>query len=249
MKKLIRYSTFAFMAAVALLTASCTEEYEYDQPEAVKDNSKVTLAAESQSYTFSSDDATQTIEFTVNRAKTDAAETVKLYSDNDKLSVPSEVSFAAGESSKTVQGTSSISQGETILAIVSVDEESANLYGDYKLDFTIFRDYNYTSLGTGIVSSNFFGAAWYNEIKKADGASWYRVVEPYYTGYDLVLKVDESDSSVTVEKQACYVHSRYGTVYAEGSGKFANNTFAVNLKFTCAAGSFGTYTEYFALPE
>lgn len=251
MKTSIRFGVYVLFTACVSVLGACTDEYEYDAAAPVKDNSKATLSAIQQSFEIDASEATKTIEFTVKREKTDAAENIKLVSSSEKFSVPAEVSFAAGESEKTVTGTATVdNKGETLTAFVSISEDNANLYGDYKLEFSVFRDYTYTSLGKGVLNSKFFNKNNVPvEFEKADGGNWYKVIAPYADGYNLVFKVADDGKTVKVDKQPVYVDSEYGIMSVAGEGTLENGVISVSLTFTVSAEIFGVSKEVFTLPE
>lgn len=119
--------------------------------------------------------------------------------------------------------------------------------GNQKKAFeTTFYGIQWDVLGTGMFQSTFFGDIFPVEIRKAAHAEWYKIVEPYEQGLDLIIKFNGTDAAI--EQQQVYTHPTYGAVYAEGIGVLNNGLIYMNIEFTCAAGTFGEYTEVAKLP-
>ena len=119
--------------------------------------------------------------------------------------------------------------------------------GDQKKAFeTTFYGIQWNILGEGMFQSTFFGEVFPVEIRKAAHAEWYKIVEPYALGLDLIVKFNGTDA--TIEQQQVFTDSNYGAVYAEGIGVLNNGLIYMNIEFTCAAGTFGEYTEVAKLP-
>lgn len=59
-----------------------------------------------------------------------------------------------------------------------------------------------------------------------------------------------SNNSITVDKQAIYSnYGDYGVLYMGGNGALSGNTISINGTFTVSAGSYGSFTEVFVLPD
>lgn len=122
------------------------------------------------------------------------------------------------------------------------------VHGKTKTSFeTSFYGIQWDAYGEALYQSNFFGGTFPVEVKKAAHAEWYKLLEVYDTGRDIVVKMDGGNA--VIEQQYAFTDSRYGAVYTEGVGKrYDGNIIVMNLKFTCAAGSFGEFQELFQLP-
>jgi len=213
------------MCAAMVLLTSCTDEYEYDPADAIQENSRVTLAAETQEFSFTADDETQIIEFYALRENAESEETVVFHSNNEKLTVPS-VTFAAGESEKVVQATCKADVGETVTAIISVDESSAKLYGDYQLGVTIFRDYNYIDKYVGNYSYSLFfsGVDEGLILSVADGKDTRYKISNWGMGTDFVFEF-QSNGMILVETRSIgYTHPTYGPVKIEDYATYASTS-------------------------
>ena len=115
---------------------------------------------------------------------------------------------------------------------------------------SIFRDYTYSAIGTGKIISTAFEFDGDIEWELADDITWYKALQPYEEGYDVVFKVGADGKTVTVAKQAiCKDIAGYGTGYVAGSGELKDGVMTLKLEFTVSAGSLGTFKETFILPE
>ena len=142
-----------------------------------------------------------------------------------------------------------ITPGETYQLAITLDETVAPVDATMTKIISIFRDYTYTSLGTGTLNSTFFEATGTAEIQKADQTTWYKAIGLYEEGYDIIFKVAQDGKTVTVDQQAAASDiSGYGTLYVAGSGTLENGDITVELEFTVSAGSFGSCTEELIKP-
>lgn len=172
------------------------------------------------------------------------------------IQVPSSVSFEAGEGISSFHVTvGDITPGQNYRLAITLDESLAPMDAKSTKVVTIYRDYTYSAIGTGTLTSEFFGDAAGNpavgefEWEKADQTTWYRALSLYDEGYDVIFKVASDGKTVTVDEQAITSDiSGYGTAYVAGSGTLENGVITVTLEFTVSAGSFGTAKEKLTLP-
>lgn len=166
------------------------------------------------------------------------------------IQVPSTVSFAAGENISSFHVTvGDITPGQNYRLSVTLDESLASVAGSSTKVITIYRDYTYSAIGKGTLTSEFFGAAGEFEWEKADQTTWYKALSLYDDGYDVIFKVAADGKTVTVDEQAITGDiSGYGTGYVAGSGELKDGVITVTLEFTVSAGSFGTAKEVLTLP-
>lgn len=198
----------------------------------------------------------------VMRAKADEATTINitkatlLDSQNNPavlpatIQVPSSVSFAAGEHIAKFHVTvGDITSGQNYRLSVTLDESVAPVDANMTKVITIYRDYTYSPIGTGVLKSEFFAYEGEFEWEEADDISWYKALSPYDNGYDILFKVAADGVTVTVDKQAIIKDiSGYGTGYVAGKGELVGNVITMTLEFTVSAGGFGTAKEIFVLP-
>lgn len=70
--------------------------------------------------------------------------------------------------------------GDEATVTVSIDDADLSVGGVQTTTFTISKDYNWISLGTGTYTDNWGWGITYNvEIKKAEGFDRWRVIDPY----------------------------------------------------------------------
>lgn len=247
------------VAMASLLVSSCDTDNLTD----VYQSSTIgaTFITASQSVSFPSS-GYEGFDVEVVRAQTEAPATIKVTSavllDADgnalplpsTIQVPSEVNFEAGEGRSSLHVfVGDITPGETYQLAITLDETVAPVDATMTKIISIFRDYTYTSLGTGTLNSTFFEATGTAEIQKADQTTWYKAIGLYEEGYDIIFKVAQDGKTVTVDQQAAASDiSGYGTLHVAGSGTLENGVITVELEFTVSAGSFGSCTEELILP-
>lgn len=147
----------------------------------------------------------------------------------------------SGESTADIMLTGLIGQ-YTITAVV--------VNGKQKAAFeSIFNGLQWDLLGTGTLTTEFFGpAVVQREFYQLHNENTYKVTSVYEDGYDIILKKDDK-GGVTIEKQSVYSsYGNYGILYIAGIGTFQENQFIVTATFSVSAGSFGEFTEVFTLP-
>ena len=146
MKKTFKYAYVALAGLLAMTMASCVDKYEYDG--VGKQDPGAFISAAATQIKYAAEDE-QILTFNLQRTNSEAAENISLTCDNSKFQVPASVSFAAGESKKTVSVPFSILGGTTEEVTISVAAESATVYGVSELKFTITRDFVWEYLGEG----------------------------------------------------------------------------------------------------
>lgn len=134
-----RISKFGFpliVALVSLVMASCTDEYDYE-PNTVSDNEGAYILADETSLVFTEEEE-QSLTFTVHRHNTAEAKAYKLYCSELSINVPAEVSFEAGEESKSITVDFNLPSGTIDQEIVvGVSDEDAYIYGAHSQTFTV----------------------------------------------------------------------------------------------------------------
>lgn len=174
-----------------------------------------------------------------------------------EIQVPSSVNFKAGEFTATVHvKVGDITPGKNYRLVLKLGEEEAPVDATLQKSITIYRDYTYSSIGTGTYASYFFGpdlntpVEFPVEVMQADqNPSLYKVVGPYEEGYDIVFQVGTDGKNVSVARQAALSDiNGYGTAYVAGTGTLVDGVITTMLEFTVSAGSFGTAKEILTLP-
>ena len=111
--------------------------------------------------------------------------------------------------------------------MVTIDQTSDKV-------ITVYRDYTFSSLGTGTFKSAAMAeegedfTTWEVEVQKADQISWYKAMNLYEKGYNIVFKVNEANE-VTVESQPAWKHASYGEVFVSGKGALEDGVITVKL--------------------
>ncbi|MFQ9462131.1 MAG: hypothetical protein ACLR14_10940 [Phocaeicola vulgatus] len=89
---------------------------------------------------------------------------------------------------------------------------------------------------------------WEVEVQKADQISWYKAMNLYEKGYNIVFKVNEANE-VTVESQPAWKHASYGEVFVSGKGALEDGVITVKLSHDVPnVGGFGEFKEILYLP-
>ena len=190
MNTIIKKSYLSIVAAMALVLASCTDDYSYS-PAPALNNAKVTLEAEETSYYYEGAVENQEFSFKVNRADASGEATVSLVCDNNKVHIPATVSFTTGETSKTVTATSSLAKGEKITVSISAAEEDADIYSTSQyIVITLERDkYAWVTCGKAEFYDFTFsdGESAVVEVQRCEGEgvdNTYKLVNPFFYVYE-----------------------------------------------------------------
>lgn len=259
MNKIIMKCCFAaFSAMFALGLGSCTEECDYTPAQPVDANCiKASFVAEENGmFTEVAPTEEKKLTFTLTRENDSKEATVALevlQNEEEMFDIPETVSFAAGEKQKTFDITfPNVEIGmvyEYSIGLKEMDIDpyqettTATLTGQVQM-------VQWDAIGKGSLSVTLLGGTASCNVYKASHAVWYKVVAPVEEGMDLVFKVNEANE-VTVDAQAIFTHSNYGTVYVVSQAGVYNaqaNIIQVALKYYCSAGTFGTFVETLTLP-
>lgn len=244
MKKIFKYSLMMLCAIMAIGLASCTDSYDYD-PAAAEDSGAF-LIANTTSYMFTPGEA-QEFEVTVQRRDTVEAGVVHLTSDNDKFNVPSQVSFAANEKTKTVKVTSNLDSGSEETLNVSIAEGEGYNYGSNTITFYVSTPKKYV----GTFNSEAMGDAWEQVVYEL-GNGKYMLPDLYLEGTSITFVIDWNTNKITVSSQSAWVSSTYGTVAVQGSGTYDPTEKVAKMvlaHYVPGVGSFGNFEEDFYFPE
>lgn len=247
---------FGIGVAMAALFTSCDTDNVKDVFQETTIGAAFTFGAQSVSFPANGYEG---FDVEITRAQHEEAATIGITAAMEdgsvlpaEIKVPSELTFDAGEYRKMLHVTvGNIKSGVSYPVVITIDPSAASSFEDAITTkvVSVYRDYTYTSLGTGKLISEFFGGEGEAEIQKADDINWYKAVSLYEEGYDLVFKIADNGKDVTVDKQAIASDiSGYGTAYAAGSGTLEDGVITVTLEFTVSAGSFGTAKEVIILP-
>ena len=233
--------------ATATFFVSCNTDNEGDIYNST--TMGVTFATGTQSVSFPST-GYEGFDVEVLRAKSSEATTINL-----SATLPSSVSFAAGEFKTNIHVTvGDITPGQNYKVKISLPEEMVTIDQTSDKVITVYRDYTFSSLGTGTFKSAAMAeegedfATWEVEVQKADQISWYKAMNLYEKGYNIVFKVNEANE-VTVESQPAWKHASYGEVFVSGKGALEDGVITVKLSHDVPnVGGFGEFKEILYLP-
>ncbi|MBP1677027.1 MAG: hypothetical protein H6Q20_1586 [Bacteroidetes bacterium] len=171
--------------------------------------------------------------------------------NNAVFSIPTSVTFADGEEQALVKfslANAELSKSYTVTVDLNVDSTKLVKYGTYttlvnsvqttkkmaygvkKATVTVLKDYSWESLGESKLNSTWFvktGLA--VQMQKAKDYDVYRAVNPYGTGYNMVITVN--GTTATVARQQVGLESAVAPLFAQGTGTFINKVFTLSLDF------------------
>ena len=262
MNKLMKYSCFAIMALAAMTFTACTEDYDYDPYANVENSGFYFTEAGDKTLLYPEDSKSITIEVCRAESESKEAASVQLSTDSNILTLPSEISFAAGESKKKVTIPVSNTPGIYDVNITMANDKDKFAYGPVTYSQRIIVCGEQLS---GQFTSQMFGSTSDVTVYKLGNAG-YDIKDCYEEGADIVFELDEA-GDITVDEQYAWAHQRYGAVYVQDyesslgvypgdknyqgySGYDAETgIFYLTLKHYCSAGAFGAYTEQLKLSE
>lgn len=228
---------------ISIGMTSCTDSYDYDP--AAQENKGAFLIANTTSYMFTPGEA-QEFEVTIQRRDTIEAGVVNLTSDNAKFNVPTQVSFAANEKTKTFTVTSNLDSGSEETVNIGIAEGDGYSYGANTITFNVTTPKKYV----GTFTSAIFEDVWDQVVYELGGGK-YMLPDLYIEGAPITFVIDWNTNKITVAAQIAWVHSTYGKVDVQGSGTYDPTEKVAKMTLThyCSLGSFGNYEEDFYFPE
>lgn len=259
-----------------LLFAACTEEIVRDPSPianpnstnvyfSVTNNVNPVLALEQDSFMV-----------IIIRENDAAAQEVALTAENvygDIFTVPSKVSFAAGEDSVEIKITvKDMELMKKYKIAISVDLEQTNPYVAQpvypRIDINVLKE-DFAPFAEGTYTSEFFEDAWPATLEYSPATKIYRFKDCWMPDYDVTFKWDEvaKPGEVTIIGTATsakdfiflqtgYLHPTYGMLsayYATTPNKnyyvSATKTFTFPITWRVAAGSFGAYADKYVITQ
>ena len=211
MKKLSKYIYAILVGAVVLVvTASCTDEYEYTPASAAKGYAFINV--EDTTVLGFLPSAAQTFNVKVFRSDSIHAGTVHLKSSNSKFEVPAEINFAAGEKTKLVPITFNMAEASTDTVNISVAENEAYEYGATSLTYFITR----YQMHQGTYVSGLYNTQFDTPIYKTGEETYLIPHSSEGWDFDITFTI-KKDNSVVIPAQQAFTHSQYGIVYMIGN--------------------------------
>lgn len=260
-----------YILGMAVLAGAIFASCDTDNVSTIYTSSFQNVSFESDGVSLTTKTSTASVPVRITRSNTKGEYTAHytLTSDDNGIFTDKNsgtATFADGEWSTVVTIDAANMKGGTLytcnLALSDVDALSADtIVGtetNTEMEISVMCDYNWTSIGTGVYTSNMFGDVFNIEVLKADGVQVYKLVSPFEDGLDMMLKID-NDNKVWLERQYIWTHSSYGKAYAVGdatgdqdgyAGTYdpATKTLTIFMNLSVSAGSFGTEVETLVLP-
>lgn len=258
-----------------LLFAACTEEIVRDPSPianpnstnvyfSVTNNVNPVLALEQDSFLV-----------IIIRENDAAAQEVALTAENvygDIFTIPSKVSFAAGQDSVAIKVTvKDMELMKKYKLAISVDQAQTNPYTAQpvypRIDLNVLKE-DFAPFAEGTYTSEFFEDAWPLTLEYSPATKIYRFKDCWMPGYDVTFKWDEAAKPGEVNiigtstsakdfvfLQTGYVDSRYGMIsayYPTANKNYYDSTtktFTFPITWRVTAGSFGVYADKYAITQ
>lgn len=238
MNRIFKNGYAVVLATLALAFTACTDEYEYDPAAPETGAAGAYISADETTFIFTQDDDIKTITFTVERHDTEEAKSYRLYSSDEGVQIPSEVSFAAGEKSKTLTVNVTLpanTLGKEI--VIGVNDEDAYMYGSKSMTFTVS------------VCRRVPGAMFYTRFigDGTHGSLWDAIIYEY--GKTTSQRTDTEGNPVTITKSTFYLKDPYNLQATDEDGNplynedgtpqtiFGDNGVGYGLTFTISSSS------------
>ena len=242
MNRIFKNGYAVALATLALAFTACTDEYEYDPAAPETGAAGAYISADETTFIFTQDEE-PIITFTVERHDTEEAKSYKLFytSDDPDVSIkdfPTEVSFAAGEESKTLPVNLTLPAGTIGKEIViGVNDEDAYVYGSKSMTFTVS------------VCRRVPGAMFYTRFigDGTHGSLWDAIIYEY--GKTTSQRTDTEGNPVTITKSTFYLKDPYNLQATDEDGNplynedgtpqtiFGDNGVGYGLTFTISSSS------------
>lgn len=260
MKHTFKYSVLAL--ALTLGISSCTDDYDYDAPSKVAENTPGVQFEEAASRTAVGVED-NSFDITLTRNNTTGELTVPLIAEtSDVINVPSTAKFADGSDETTI--TVTLGEGVELCKKydlkISIPEEYTDPYDEANGGFisyatkVIKEDYQPYAAGY-YTESFFYGQSWNETLEYSQLMGMYRLPDLYANGYHVYFKWDggtdenqsfqfcDEEGNKATSFELGFTYSSYGMVSASViSGAFAGyeeGTFYFPWNMTVSAGSFG----------
>lgn len=267
MNKILRSSCYAVIALLSIAFTACTDEYEYD-PAPVENDGAFILANGSTTIILGENDQ-QSLSFTVTRHDKTQAKTYKLYSSDENVPVPSEVSFAEGEEAKTLDISFNFPVGTIEKQVVIGVEEDTYIYGAHSQTYTISRC---KALPEGsLLYSDLIGINWDIDIyeygtttDEETGVKTAKFVikDPFYispwvglgngNGYNFVFSLNSKGKAVAAQQSICEYEDGMD-ITAKGNGTYYPSynmiQFLWSLDVPDLGGGFGSLIHEIYFPD
>lgn len=167
MKRFIKFAYTAVVGVALMATAACTNDYSYDSIAAESGQEVYFPSTNAANVSLVMGEGMQTFEIPVTRVKTESAATVNITSKvaqhSSLFSIPSSVSFAAGQSETKIPVSYNAAElgyeNPDTLSFTISDETAVTPYGAKEYTCTVLIPAPLKLLGTGSFTDNF----WFEE--------------------------------------------------------------------------------------
>lgn len=189
MKKFIKFAYAAMVGVAVLATTACTEEYSYDSIAKESGQEVFFPTTNASSKSLEMGEGNMTFEIPVSRVKTNEALTVNITSSvaqhPNLFSIPSSVSFAAGQAETTIPVTYNAAElgyeAPDTVKVAIADDAAVTPYGAKEYSVAVLIPAPLKLLGTGSFTDNF----WFEEgndvqiYQNTLNPNEFRVMDPF----------------------------------------------------------------------
>lgn len=263
------------LAGVAMLSfgmSSCSDDDDYT-PGAPSGKYDVSFANEEAKVVLSLDDATFTVDVTRANGDGELTVPVEVLQKPDFFTVPQSITFAAGETEKTLE--IAIAEGmENFVDYnlrLRIPEAYTQAYkedaGSPMLNMTVLKE-DFKPWAEGVFRENIlFGQAWNQTLEYSEIKDIYRLPDLIASGTPFLFKWNgkaddeselyfcDSEGKKIANQASGFVHKTYGMIIANFLYNVwmgfdsAEQTFYFPIEFTVSAGSFGTNYDTFTITK
>ncbi len=265
-----RFSILLALLSVLLFTTSCEDKFSQEPAPAYNTNSANVYFSSTNSSSIVLGLEATSFDIVVKREKTTSAQTVKLTPENSNgeiFTIPTEVSFAVGESQKNV--TITVADMELMKSYhlaIQIDGNDTKPYVAQtvypRIEINVLKE-DFAPYANGTYSDYFFAPGddyidWPITLEYSPMTTTYRLKDVWVEGYNVTFKWDKAANVTMIGTTSGaykviptgYVHPTYGMVSAYyGACSYNTNTkkFTFPITWRVSAGSFGTFADYYTI--
>ncbi len=272
MKQIYKYRfsiLLALLSVVLVATTSCEDKFVQEPAPVTNPNSANVYFASTNASSVVLGLSATNFNVVVKREKTTSAQTVKLTTEDSNggiFTVPSEISFAVGESQKNL----TITVADMVLMksyhlAIAIDGQETKPYNAQtvfpRIELNVLKE-DFAPYANGTFTDSFelySYTTWPLTLEYSPMTKVYRLKACWgFTGYDLTFTWDKASaigiigttSGAYKVVKTGYVDSTYGMISAYFGACTYNattKTFTFPITWRVAAGSFGTYPDYYTI--
>lgn len=260
----------ALLSVVLIATTSCEEKFAQEPAPVANPNSANVYFASTNTSTVILGLTATNFNVVVKREKTTTAQTVKLSAEdsNDGIfTIPSDITFAVGESQKNL--TITVADMELMKSYhiaIAIDGEETKPYTAQsvypRIELNIQKE-DFAPYAEGTYWDYFFAPgddyiSWPIVLEYSPMTTTYRLKDVWVDGYNVTFKWDKAATVTMIGAtsgaykviQTGYIHPTYGMVSAYYGACSYNTTtkeFTFPITWRVSAGSFGTFPDYYEI--